>query len=568
MPSHVKDYTFQLAEKAIDDYRNVKVICVGAGYSGICTAIRFPQRIANLSLTIYEKNADLGGTWFENRYPGVACDIPSPAYQFTFESWSQWSEFYSSGQEIQQYLKMVSKKYGAEKYIKKRHMVTGATWKEDEAIWSVEVRNLETGEVFTDTCDFLVMATGILNQWDWPDIPGLKDFQGKLLHSADWDDSYDVRDKEIALIGGGSSGIQILPAIQPIVKRIDHYNHSKMWIASGGFAAEEAFRRNPTGGNSKYTPEELEAFRDDPLSYLKYRAYVESLLNTVHTVTWADSELARESEKIFRESMKQKLATKPEVFESMNPSYPPVCRRITPGPNYLESICKANCEFISTNIKRIHMNGIETADGKVRNVDAIITATGFDTSYLPRFPVTGRGGLSLEQVWDDPYPEAYVSVFARSMPNYMIYLGPNGAPPSGSTVLAIESQCEYIIKCIQKCQREGYRTMEVKHDALKAFSGYIDSYMPRTVYSKPCKSWFKRGLSEGRVVALFPGSATAFRQMLMHPRWEDFHFTPAEDTTVNSFGWLGVAMTRGEMDKSAPTPYLDSIDVPPIPGMI
>jgi cation diffusion facilitator CzcD-associated flavoprotein CzcO len=159
----------------------------------------------------------------------------------------------------------------------------------------------------------------------------------------------------------------------------------------------------------------------------------------------------------------------------------------TPGPGYLEAICEPNVEFINTEIQRVHPTGIETADGKIRPVDAIITATGFDTSYVPRFPVTGRGGVSLAQVWEDPFPEAYCSVFAAQMPNYMIYLGPNGAPPSGSTILAIESQCDYIIKCIQKCQREGYRTIEVKHNALKAFSGWIDSYMPRTVYSKPVR---------------------------------------------------------------------------------
>ena len=123
---------------------------------------------------------------------------------------------------------------------------------------------------------------------------------------------------------------------------------------------------------------------------------------------------------------------------------------------------KTMSNFIPDAIKQVHKDGIETNDGKVREVDAIITATGFDTSYTPRFPVRGRDGLTLEKVWGDPYPEAYLSVFAARMPNYFISLGPNGAPPSGSTILAIESQCEYMIKCIQKCQREGYRTIEVK----------------------------------------------------------------------------------------------------------
>lgn len=161
--------------------------------------------------------------------------------------------------------------------------------------------------------------------------------------------------------------------------------------------------------------------------------------------------------------MKEKLSKKPEVFLSLIPDYPPVCRRITPGPGYLEAICEDNVDFISTPIKQVHRDAIETTDGQMRKVDAIITATGFDTTYLPRFPVLGKEGVTLEEVWADPFPEAYVSIFASKMPNYMIYLGPNGAPPSGSTILAIESQCDYMIKCIQKCQREGYKTMEVKY---------------------------------------------------------------------------------------------------------
>ncbi len=163
----------------------------------------------------------------------MACDIPSHAYQFTFESWTQWTEFYSAGHEIEEYLQRVARKYGAYKYIKMRHQVVGATWQEDKAIWSVQVQDLASGEVFTDTCDFFIAATGILNKWHWPEIPGLKDFKGKVIHSANWDDSYDMTGKNIALIGGGSSGIQILPTLQPIAKRIDHYNRSQMWIASG-----------------------------------------------------------------------------------------------------------------------------------------------------------------------------------------------------------------------------------------------------------------------------------------------------------------------------------------------
>lgn len=141
-----------------------------------------------------------------------------------------------------------------DKYLKTRHEVVAANWSDEEGKWTVKVKDLATERVFSDTCDFLVVSTGILNSWKWPDIPGLHNFKGKLMHTADYDTSYDIQGKEVAVIGGGSSAIQVVPNIQPKVKRLDHYMRSKMWIASGGFAAEEAFKRNPDGGNCKYRP--------------------------------------------------------------------------------------------------------------------------------------------------------------------------------------------------------------------------------------------------------------------------------------------------------------------------
>lgn len=241
--------SFQIPSRPIDDHRPVKVICVGAGFSGLCTAIQFPRKIKNLALQIYEKNPDIGGTWFENRYPGVACDLPSVSYQFTFENYTQWPEFYSSGQDIQSYIKRVADKYGVDRYVKLNHEIIAATWLPDISKWSVTVHNNKEDRTFTEECDFLVMATGILNAWNWPNIPGLKDFGGKLMHTADYDTSYDLTNKSIAVIGGGSSAIQVVPNIQPVVKNVDHYVRSKMWIASGGFAGTEALKRNPSGGN-------------------------------------------------------------------------------------------------------------------------------------------------------------------------------------------------------------------------------------------------------------------------------------------------------------------------------
>lgn len=165
---------------------------------------------------------------------------------------------------------------------------------------------------------------------------------------------------------------------------------------------------------------------------------------------------------MFTESMRAKLAAKPEVADHLIPDYPPACRRLTPGPGYLEAVCEDNVKFITNAIKKVHKNGIETMDGEIREVDAIITATGFDTTYAPRFPIKGKDGIYLRKQWDDKFPEAYVSIFPSNMPNCFMFLGPNGTPPTGSAIVAIESQCQYMIEVIIKCQREGYSQIQVK----------------------------------------------------------------------------------------------------------
>lgn len=199
---------FSLESRCIDDARPLRVVVVGAGISGILAAIRLPQRIPNLSLQVYEKNGDIGGTWFENRYPGCACDIPAHTYQATFEPNHEWSQFYATSQEIHQYWKKVAAKYRCMKHIKLNHKIEGASWDDRQGKWRVrvcplrsckdrtsadfpQVKNTVDDSVFEDFCDVLVSATGALNDWKWPNVPGLHDFKGKLLHSASWDDSYD-----------------------------------------------------------------------------------------------------------------------------------------------------------------------------------------------------------------------------------------------------------------------------------------------------------------------------------------------------------------------------------------
>ncbi|KAL2182866.1 FAD/NAD(P)-binding domain-containing protein [Thermothelomyces heterothallicus CBS 203.75] len=224
---------FTIKDVAVENMRPLRVIVVGAGFSGILAAIRIPERLRNVELVVYEKSERVGGVWWLNKYPGVACDIPSHSYQYSFAPNPNWSNLYAPGSEIQQYLEDVAERFGAMRFIKTRHQVEHCAWDDVSKKWNVRVTNLATGEAIEDSANVLVTARGQLNDMSWPDIPGLGTFQGKLMHSGDWDTSYDFRNKRIGIIGNGSSAIQIIPSLQKVEgAQLTCFMRSPTWISS------------------------------------------------------------------------------------------------------------------------------------------------------------------------------------------------------------------------------------------------------------------------------------------------------------------------------------------------
>jgi len=233
---------------------------IGAGVSGILAAIRLQQYVPGIDLTIYEKNPALGGTWYENRYPGLACDIPSHVYQYTFEHNTQWSSFFSGGPEILKYVQGVAKKYQVEKYITYNSRIVEAAWDETEGKWNLRIER--EGGTIGDSCDVIFSASGVLNNWKWPDIPGIKDFKGKMLHSANWDTEWclilrnrtndrNYEGQSVAIIGCGSSAIQILPKMQKVCTKVDHYVRGKTYLSYpfGGEFSKKVIERDMTSMN-------------------------------------------------------------------------------------------------------------------------------------------------------------------------------------------------------------------------------------------------------------------------------------------------------------------------------
>jgi len=266
---------------------------------------------------------------------------------------------------------------------------------------------------------------------------------------------------------------------------------------------------------------------------------------------------------INREAMAKKLEKKPEIMEALEPNWPPGCRRLTPGPGYLEALVEDNVNFISTKIKRFTEQGIETIDGKQRKVDLVICATGFDTSLRQPMPVIGKNGASLNSIWEHS-PEAYLGIFPPEMPNMMRFIGPNGACGTGGLLLVVERACEYMIEVVQKAQREYIKSIQPKPHATRMFVQHTDQYFTQTIYTQPCKSWMKRGKESGRIVTIWPGSSIHIMKTYEHPRWEDFDYTHCPETEDNYLRWMGNGLTVLQEQDKHTADYLHSVDVPPV----
>ena len=256
----------------------------------------------------------------------------------------------------------------------------------------------------------------------------------------------------------------------------------------------------------------------------------------------------------FRAMMKERLSKKPEIVEALTPSFAVGCRRLTPGPGYLEALVENNVDFVSDKIKSISPNGVVLENGKTIEIDALVCATGFNASAPPPFQVYGKHGLSLQKRFT-PHAETYLAMAVDGFPNFFMMLGPNSAIGSGSLTMMIETEGDYIIKCIRKLQKEDYLSMTVKPERVRDFSDYCEEYFKKTVYMDECNSWYRSEGGKGsRITGLWPGSTLHCLETLRTPRWEDFEY---ESKDKNGLRWLGNGWSVTQQGQGDPAWYLE-----------
>ncbi|KAJ5197351.1 hypothetical protein N7449_007830 [Penicillium cf. viridicatum] len=497
--------------------RKLKIICIGAGYSGLTLAHKIDHELKLgdfVDLKIYEKNPQVGGTWFENTYPGVACDIPAHAYTFLFEPNPNWSHFYAPGPEIEEYIQRTTRKWSLDKDIQFNTRVTETVWDDEVGKWKVEVD--QGGTIMHDEADILVNASG---KTSWPDIEGLSSFKGKLLHTSIWDNTYDWSDKRVAVIGNGSSGIQCVAAMQPKVAQLVNFVRNPTWV-SVNFCAE----KTQNGGNFRYTEEEKAHFAEDTEAHFKYR-------REDHPMQLG---LTQACQQQMEERMKG--ISDPEILSKMlSHEFRPGCRRLTPGDGYLEAFSNDNANLTFDPIERITEQGIKTITGDEQQFDVIVCATGFDTSFIPSWKMIGRNGATLEERWKGN-PEAFFAVQVDTMPNYFIFNGPNCPISHGSVLTQISWTCDYILRWAKKISSEDIKSIDVKREAMEDYNVYCQEFLKRTVWSDECRSWYKNGKSSGHVTGVYPGSVLHFKDCLENIGGEHFHI---DYRSKNRFRFLG-----------------------------
>ncbi|KAM4066273.1 NAD(P)-binding rossmann-like domain-containing protein [Hirsutella rhossiliensis] len=518
---HGPSSSFKCRDAPLHANRHLRVICIGAGASGLYLAYKLKYYFTDFTLNIYEKNPEVGGTWFENRYPGCVCDVPAHVYTYTFEPKWDWSSLFAPAPEILKYFCDFVNKYKLREYISCNHEIIGARW----------------DGTTSDRCDFLINAGGYLNKWRWPSILGVENFKGPKLHSAAWDGSIDLKGKHIGLIGNGSSGIQLLQKLQSEVYHLTTFIRNPFWICS--LKLPQFYI---------YKDEEKQSFRDDPTMWLQMRRATERALAGVFPLFVKNSATQKAASAYMKDQMIQKLGDK-ELSDRLIPNFGLGCRRITPGIGYMESLSEPNVSVVFGNVTEITADACVTDDGRNWPIDILICATGFDTTFQPQFPLIGRDGKSLADEWTEE-PRSYLGMAVHGYPNYFMFLGPNSPNGNGPLMCAIEAQGQYMAHFMNRWQKEDLASIEPKVAAVNDFMEQKDAFMKTSVWGNNCSSWY-RNHKTGKVTALWPGSTPHYLEATVAPRYEDFDI----GYRTNRFAYLGNGFSQAELN-----PNVDSAD--------
>ncbi|WP_417519874.1 flavin-containing monooxygenase [Minwuia sp.] len=475
---------------------DLRFAVIGAGMSGMLAAIKL-EEAGFPHVEIFEKAGDLGGTWRDNTYPGLSCDVPSHVYRYRFAPNPNWSHRFSSGREIWEYLDGVAREYGIRDRIRFNTGIDRCEY--DGAVWHLTT---EGGE--TETFDIVITATGVLRDPVMPDIDGLDDFEGPLFHSSRWDHSHDWRGKRVGLIGTGSTAIQITTAMADEVGKLSLFQRTPQWVV-------------PVE-NPEIPEQEKQALAKDPARMDSLYDYLaDRFQNTFARAVVGDKEELAKVEKACEEN----LATvrDPELRAKLTPDYQAACKRLIMSDRFYEQVQKPTVELVTDRIERIEVNGVRTADGRLHELDMLVCATGFEAhKFMRPMQVIGRDGHTLDDEWAEAN-RAYRSIGVPGFPNFFTIVGPNSPIGNFSLIMISEMQFAYIMKLIDQIAEGRAREIEPSREATDRFNADIKDAMTGTVWVSGCSSWY---LDKNGNPAMWPWDFERFADEMAEPDLGDF----------------------------------------------
>ena len=444
-----------------------EVVIVGAGFGGIGAAIQL-RKLGYQNLLIVDRENDLGGTWHVNRYPGLACDIPSSTYSYWFEPNPNWSRLYAPGQEIKRYADHVADKYDVRKYMRFNTAVDSARWDEDAQRWEVALAGGDTV-----VAGFVITATGVLSQPRKPDIPGIDQFGGRIVHTTAWDDEYDFQGRRVALIGTGATAVQLMPELAKQAAALTVYQRTPIHVVpKTDFAMPKALRRLFTR-----VPRIQRAFR-----FITDGLYEISFVGSVlryDRFWWLNKSAANSSKMLRFVSLRDK-----ELRRKLTPDYDMGCKRPTFSNSYYRTFAKPHVHLQTAGIERIEPDGIVACDGTKTEIDTLVLATGFDLwEYnFPAIEIIGRDGRNLGKWWRNFGFQAYQGVSIPYFPNLLNLASPYAVSLNFFDMM--EYQMRHMNRLFGEVRRREATTFEVTEDANERFCTRLSKLQSNTVFKR------------------------------------------------------------------------------------
>ena len=467
--------------------KDFPIAIIGSGFAGIGAAIQLKKAGID-SFTIFERANEIGGTWRDNTYPGAACDVPSHVYAFSFEQKPDWSRAFAESDEIQAYLLGLVEKWKLRSHLRLNTEIVDARFDEASANWT-----LTTDDGGCVTARVVISGVGGLVDPSLPDIKGIESFGGEVFHTARWSHQHDLTGRNVAVIGTGASAVQVVPSIAPQVAKLSVFQRTPGWVLP---------KRDTV-----YTEAQKQRLTRHPFLLRALRFMKYWLSELVGPMVFLDAPRLSAVGQAGSLAHLKASVKDPELRAKLTPNFQFGCKRILISSDYWSSFERENVDLVTEPIEEIRHDGLQTKDGVLHPADVIVLATGFDLGLANApFPVTGRGGKTLDEAWQDG-AVAYKGMTVSGFPNWFILMGPNTGPGHTSVLVYTEAQIEHTLQAIQRIRRDDLAFVDVKQEVQDAYNVRIQGRMKHMVWSN-CKSWYLN--PDGSNHALYPGFAAEY----------------------------------------------------------